>query len=385
MRRMPPSAFRDQVAVVGIGMTELSKNSGVSTLTLAVRAITEALADAGLDHGDVDGLACHAVDDSVHATIVAQALGVADPRWYLDQFGGGSTSHSIVGHAATALAVGHADTVVCWRAINARSEFRMGGTGRPPPSIPETQYQAPAGWMTPPQWFAMFARSHMEEYGTTSEDLGAVAVRQRAYAVANERAMMRAPMTMEDYLASRWVVEPFRLFDCCLETDAAAAVVLTSAERARELRHTPALIRAAVWGGGHSLYSNRWGADWTTSAAAGLADRLWAAAGLGPGDVDYASLYDAFTHLVLLQLEDYGFCPKGAAPAFYRDASLSVNTHGGHLSEGYVHGLNHLVEAVRQIRGDALHQVPGCEIALSTGQPGYVAGNSSAILLRRDG
>jgi acetyl-CoA acetyltransferase len=229
----------------------------------------------------------------------------------------------------------------------------------------------------------------MHEYGVVAEDLGRVAINQRRYALESPRAMMRGELTMEDYLASRWIVEPFRLFDCCLETDAAVALVVTSADRARTLARPPVLISAAAHGSGHTLFSNRRG-DLAVSAAAQLAPRLYAMGGVGPADIDVAELYDAFTPLVLLQLEDYGLCPKGEAARFVADGhtakggSLPVNTHGGHLSEGYVHGLNHVAETVSQLRGDAgSRQVPGAELALSTAQPGYVAGTTSALLLRR--
>jgi acetyl-CoA acetyltransferase len=235
----------------------------------------------------------------------------------------------------------------------------------------------------------MVAREYMDNYGATAEDFGAVAISQRWYAERNERALMREPLTLADYLASRWIVEPLRLFDCCLETDAAVAVVVTSTERARDLRRVPVTISGAMWGSGHTLFSNR-RPDLGVSGAAAASPRLWAQAGLGPADVDVAELYDAFTPLVLLQLEDYGFCAKGEAGAFVRagetavDGALPTNTHGGHLSEGYVHGLNHLAEAVRQLRHESgARQVPGAEVALSTGQSGYVMGNSSALVLRR--
>jgi acetyl-CoA acetyltransferase len=192
---------------------------------------------------------------------------------------------------------------------------------------------------------------------------------------------------MEEYLASRWIVEPLRLYDCCLETDAAVALVVVRAERARGLRAAPVLVSAATTGSGHTLYSNHRG-ELTTSGAAAMAPRLFAMAGLGPDDVDVAELYDAFTPLVLLQLEDYGFCRKGEAAALVSSGataiggSLPVNTHGGHLSEGYVHGLNHVAEAVAQLRRTAgARQVEGAEVALSTGQPGYVAGTTSAVIL----
>jgi len=381
--------LRDRAAIAGIGWTEYSKNSGVSTLTLALRAIAAALADAGLTVHDVDGVACHRVGDSVPAVLVAQSLGVQDLRFHYDLFGGGSASAGVLGGAAMAVATGQADCVVCWRAINARSEFRMGGTGRAAPDTPEYQYLIPYGHVTPPQHFAMYARAYLERYGVAPEDLGRVAIQQRAHAVVNPRAMMRAPLSMDDYLASRWIVEPFRLFDCCLETDAAVALVVTSPERARDLRQVPVLISGAVYGSGHTLFSNHRG-DWATSAAATMSGRLYAMAGVGPGDIDVAELYDAFTPLVLLQLEDYGFCAKGEAAALVADGAtalggrLPVNTHGGHLSEGYVHGLNHAIEAVSQLRwASGERQVEGAEVALSTGQPGYVAGSSSAVVLRR--
>ncbi|GMU77368.1 MAG: putative lipid transfer protein or keto acyl-CoA thiolase Ltp2 [Acidimicrobiia bacterium] len=381
--------LRDRAAIVGVGRTEYSRDSGVSTLTLALRAISAALDDAGLSTADVDGVACHRVGDSVQATLVAQSLGIRDLRYHLDLFGGGSQSAWTVGSAAVAVAAGVAECIVCWRAVNARSEFRMGGTGRSAPDTLEFQYQAPYWYATPPQQFAMVARAYMHAHGVTAEDLGRVAINQRALAVLNERAVMRTPLTMDDYLEARMVVEPLRRFDCCLETDAAVAVVVTTRERARDAPHPPTLIASAACGGGHTLFSNHRG-DLTTTAAAELAPRLYAGAGLSPGDVDAAELYDAFTPLVLLQLEDYGFAPKGEGAGLVADGvtalggRMPVNTHGGHLSEGYVHGLNHVAEAVDQLRGQAgARQVADAEVALVTGQPGYVAGTSSALLLRR--
>jgi acetyl-CoA acetyltransferase len=383
------SGFRDQTAIVGVGYTSFSKASGVTTLTLALRAIAAALEDAGLKASDVDGLATFRVGDSVLPMVVAQSLGVRDLRFHLDQFGGGSVSHALVGQAALALHAGVADTIVAYRALNARSGFRMGGTGRPLVDAVETQYQAPYGYFTPPQQFAMAARAHMARYGTKAEHFGRIAVNQREFARDNERAMMRGPMTLDDYLAARYVVEPFRLFDCCLETDGAVALVLTRSDRAKDLRQKPVLIRGAAWGGGQTLYSNRiW--DTNRTAAADMAPRLYAMAGIGPEDFDLAELYDCFTYSVLVQLEDYGFCKKGEAGDFLesgataRGGSLPVNTHGGFLSEGYVHGLNHVAEAVSQLRHTAgARQVPDAELALSTAQPGYVAGSTAALVLRR--
>ncbi len=383
------TSLRDQTAIAGIGYTPFSKASGVTTLTLALRAIAAALDDAGLTPADVDGLATFRVGDSVLPMVVAQSLGIRDLRFHLDQFGGGSISHAMVAQAALALHAGVADTIVCYRALNARSGFRMGGTGRPLVDAVETQFQAPYGYFTPPQQFAMAARAHMARYGTKPEHFGQIAVQQRAFARDNERAMMRGPMTLDDYFAARYVVEPFRLFDCCLETDGAVALVLTRAERARDLRQTPVLISGAAWGGGQTLYSNGI-VDTTRTAAADMAPRLYAMAGVGPSDFDLAELYDCFTYSVLVQLEDYGFCAKGeggpfvASGATARGGSLPVNTHGGFLSEGYVHGLNHVAEAVSQLRHAAgARQVPDAELALSTAQPGYIAGSTAALVLRR--
>ena len=383
-------SLRNKAAIAGIGYTPFSKNSGVSTLTLGLRAVTAALDDAGLPLEEVDGLATHRVGDSAVPGTLAHSLGISDVAWQLDLFGGGSASHSVVGQAALAVCTGICDYAVCYRALNARSEFRMGGSGRPPVDVAETQYQAPYGYFTPPQQFAMLAREHMLRYGTTHEQLGSIAVQQRASAVDNPRAQLRDPITLDDYLASRWVAEPFRLFDCCLESDGAVALLVTSAERARDLRHTPVLISAAAWGGGRTLYSTGQ-PDATQSAAQSLSRRLYSMAGVGPGDFDLAELYDCFTWSVLVQLEDYGFCKKGesgpfaASGAIARGGPMPVNTHGGFLCEGYVHGLNHVTEAVSQLRHDAgPRQVPDAQLALSAAQPGYVSGISSALILQRD-
>ncbi len=380
-------AFRDRAAIVGVGYAPFSKDSGVSTLTLAIDAVTAAVSDAGLTIDDVDGFATHRVGDSTPPWVLAPALGLDDVRWYLDQFGGGSVSHAVVAQAAMACALGLADVIVCYRAINARSEFRMGATGRGASPTYDAQYQAPYGYFAPPQQFAMAARAHMTAYGTTTEHFGQVAVQQRANAVLNPRAMRRDPITAADHATSRMIVDPFRLLDCCLETDAACAVVVTSADRARDLARPPVTITAAAWGGGHMII-NEGRRDLTATGAGALAPRLYAQAGLGPGDIDVAELYDCFTYSVIVQLEEYGFCGKGEGGPFVASGAtalggaLPVNTHGGFLSEGYVHGINHLAEAVAQLRGDAgERQVPGCEVALSTSQPGYVMGSTSALIL----
>jgi acetyl-CoA acetyltransferase len=381
---------RDRTAIAGIGMTPYFKNSGVSTLELALRAIKDALDDAGLQPGDVDGLITHSVGDAVPASAVAHSLGVDDPHVLLDLVGGGSMSTAAVGAAAMAVASGQAEIVVVWRALNARSEFRMGGTGRSAPTLVEFQYQVPYGLLAPVQQYALVARAYLARSGASCEDLGRVAVTQREHALLNPRAMMTTPLTMEQYLGSAFISDPLRLYDCCLETDTGVAVVVTSGERARDLRQIPVLVSGAATGGGHSFFSGS-RTDYTTSAAREMAPRLYAKAGIGPAEIDVAELYDAFTPLVLMQLEDYALAPRNEGGAYVAAGETTfggntpVNTHGGHLSEGYAHGLNHVVEAVLQLRGEAgPRQVDNAQTALCTGQPGYVSGVTSALILRGD-
>lgn len=381
--------LRDRAAIVGVGYTEYSKNSGVTTLTLALRAISAALDDAGLEIHDLDGVACHRIGDSADPAQVAQALGLADVRLVSDVFGGGSSCIAPLDTAATAVSTGAARCVVVWRALNSRSGLRLAGAATNPALSGDGQYWMPYLHVTAPQQFAMFARMYMHRYGVTAEDLGAVAIAQREYAEHNPRAMMRDPLTLEQYLASRWIAEPLRLFDCCLETDAAVALVLTDTERARDLRNVPVTVSATVVGGGNQLSSNHH-VDLTTTAVEPMATRLFAQAGIGPAEVDVAELYDAFTPLVLLQLERYGLCAPGHAAGLVgdggtrRDGAIPTNTHGGHLSEGYVHGLNHVAEAVQQLRWTCgERQVAGAEVALSTAQPGVNSGLTGAVILRR--
>lgn len=386
----PKSRFpRGRAAIAGIGCTEYSRESGVSTFALAARAVKSAVADAGLKLSDVDGLATFGVNDSVSPNVLAQSLGIRSLHYYVDQWMGGSVSLSILGQAALAVSAGVADCVVCYRALNGRSEMRMNGSafsvGRPPWDV---QFRLDSGYLAPAQEIAMAARAHMQRYGTTCEDFGRISVLSRNNALDNERAMMRKPMSLDDYLASPWIAEPFRKFDCCLETDGAAAVVVVSAERAKDLPHRPVQIRGAAWGGGVN-FANNGTKDLSESPAKLIAGRLYDAAGLGPSDIDFAELYDCFTYNVLSQIEGYGFCEPGEVPDMLKDGAfdraggrLPLNTHGGLLSEGYLHGMNHVYEAVEQIRGDAAHrQVANHDVALVTGQLGYISAYSSGVIL----
>jgi acetyl-CoA acetyltransferase len=380
---------RAQAAIVGIGCTEFSRDSGVGVFTLATRAVKAAVADAGLRLEDVDGLCTYGVNDSIAPNILSQAIGIQSLSFYVDQFYGGSVSLTMLGQATLALSAGVADCVVCYRALNGRSGVRVNGSSGSAGRQPwEMQFKASAGYIAPSQEIAMAARAHMLKYGTVSEDFGRIAVLSRTNALDNERAMMRKPMTMDDYLASRWIVDPFRMFDCCLETDGAVAIVLVRADRAKDLPHRPVLVQGAAWGGGVTVVNNGH-VDITESPARPIAERLYSSAGLGPSDIEFAELYDCFTYNVLSQIEGYGFAEPGTVPGMLADGAfdraagtLPLNTHGGLLSEGYIHGMNHVYEAVEQIRGEAGHrQVARHDVGLVTGQLGYVSGYSSAAVL----
>jgi acetyl-CoA acetyltransferase len=247
---------------------------------------------------------------------------------------------------------------------------------------------------SPPIAYAMVMRRHMHLFGTTVEHMGHVAVTTRAHAARNPRAVMGdRPMRMEDYLASRMVSEPFRLFDCCLENDGACAVVVTTAARAQDAARPGVAILASAQGTparfGHGQYSNvsMSDDDYASAGARGVAARLWDRAGLGPADIDVAEIYDHFTGLVLLSLEDFGFCGRGEAGPYaasgalaWPDGALPTNTHGGSLSEAYIHGLNHVVEGVRQLRGESTCQVGGAQTCLVTSAAGVP---TSALVLAR--
>ena len=373
--------IKDRCAIVGIGETEYSRNSGRSELALAVEAIKKAVDDAGLSIRDVDGLAKYSIDTSGSHDAVATALGIPDLRYSGEVGGGGSAGAAVVGHAAAAILAGLASTVVCYRAMNGRSGRRFGdpAEGRP---------FGPWGWMTPGQDLAMSCRRYMHEYGVTSSQLGAVAVACRKHANLNPRAQMHGiPLDLDDHQASRYVAEPLHLFDFCLETDGACAVVVTSSERARGLRRKPAYVMAVAQGSGPAPqnWSNR--SDMWQSPQRYLAPALFKEAGIGAKDVDAAQMYDCFTFTVLIGLEAFGFCGEGEAGDFVQDGrielggELPVNTHGGLLSEGYIHGFNHIVEGVRQVRGVSTGQVPDADVVLVTsgGVPGVVP---SAMLLR---
>jgi acetyl-CoA acetyltransferase len=384
-------SLRDRAAIVGIGATEFSQDSGRSELRLAVEAVEAALDDAGLSPAEVDGLCSYTMDPTPEIAL-ARSLGCGELSFFSRiEYGGGAVG-ACVQQAALAVAAGVAQVVVCWRALNERSGYRYGsGVQRAPqPLLPSFDWCAPFGLLTPASWAALFAQRYMHESGATGEDFGRVGVAARGFAATNPAARFyRRPISLDDHQRSRWICKPLRLLDCCVESDGAVAVVVTSARRARTLRQPPVLIRAAAQGAavGQEVATSYYRADLAgLPEMEGIARRLYAAAGIGPRDVQVAILYDHFTPYVLMQLEALGFCGRGGAPELVRGGgigpggTLPVNPHGGQLGEAYIHGMNGLAEAVRQIRGSAANPVAGVEHVLVTGGPGIP---SSAVILSR--
>jgi len=282
--------------------------------------------------------------------------------------------------------------VVCYRAFNERSGHRFGRFTPATADRVDASWTVPSGLCTPAGWVAMFAQRYLHASGATSEDLGRVTVADRRHAATNPRAWFHGrPITLAEHQASRWIVEPLRLLDCCQESDGGVAVVVTSVERARDLPNRPAVIRAAAQGAGADQYvmTSYYRDDLTGLPELGLVARqLWAAAGIGPADVQAAMLYDHFTPFVLVQLEELGFCGPGEAKDFIADGGieldghLPVNTHGGQLGEAYIHGMNGIAEGVRQIRGSSANQVSDVEHVLVTAGTGVP---TSGLILGQDG
>ena len=386
---------RDRCAIAGIGATDFSRQSGRSDLSLAVQASLAAIADAGLRPEDVDGI-IRCDSDLVWPNDLMHSLGMKR----LDYFGqagpGGVAPCAMIGQAVAAILSGMATTVLVFRALNGRSGRRYGLSPVTSPVVGGNnsydEFFAPYGLLTPGQIFALLAQRHMIDFGTDEKDLASIALTCRARANANPAAQMHGrTLTMDDYLDARMISRPLRLFDFCLETDGACAVVVTSTEQAMDLAQPPALIRAVAQG---SFPNPQPGIQFpvlmretlTSLPAKPTADTLYRRAGLGPADIDVAQLYDCYTITVLMQLEDYGFCPKGEGGPYASSGEIDlggqtpINTGGGHLSEGYIHGMNHVVEGVRQIRRTSTNQVPGAEVCLVTSTP---LPPGSALILRR--
>jgi len=397
--------------IVGVGESAYARWGKIGDVTehaLALQAIVRAVEDAGLTLDDVDGLASFA-EDRNDAIFIAAELGLPSLRFAnMVWMPGGGGGCAAIGNAAMAVETGQAEVVVVYRSLCQGQFFRFGTGGvdasAPADPAPPTVQQAnsmmmasmgfamPYGLIMAAAAYALPTRRHMHLYGTTSEQLGMLAVTFREHASRNPRAVMGGkPMTLADHQASPMIADPHRLFDCCLESDGACAVVVTTEERARDLAKRPVEILSSAQGTpkGYAFgpFTNANVSDdlYATGGTEELAKRLYAKAGLGPGDVDVAQIYDHFTGCVLMQIEDFGFCDRGEGGPFIESGALSwhggslpTNTHGGSLSEAYIHGLNHVVEGVRSLRGESTSPVDGAEVCLVTSG---ACVPSSAILL----
>ena len=373
-----------RASIVGLGATEFSKNSGRTEIRLAMEATLAALADAGIDPSEVDGFSSYTID-KVPEYEIARLLGANNVKFFSQVPHGGGAACAPILHAAMAVATGIAKTVVVYRAMNERSWYRFGngnyGFGSSP-IFENVNYgwYMPYGFHTPAAWVGMFAQRYMHTYGATSEDFGRVAVAARDFAATNPAAFFHGkPITLQEHQASRWICEPLHLLDCCQESDGAVAMVITSSERARDLLQKPVVIKGAAQGlsDGQQIMTSYFRKDITGLPEMGLvAQQLWQQSGLSAQDIQTAVIYDHFTPFVLPQLEEFGFCKRGEAKDFVRageharGGKLPINTHGGQLGEAYIHGMNGVAEAVRQVRGSAANQVDNVHNVLVTAGTG---------------
>jgi len=375
--------LRNRAAIVGIGHTPWGRRGEYAEkghLRLAVEAITAACDDAGISPRDVDGYSSYytSVEPSdLYAAFGAARLSYSSQTWG----GGGASMGGAFANAAMAVATGLAEYVVVHKVMTMEGASRYGQAfGQIGQQAATTAgpmaFSVPYGLQSPGQMFALAARRHMHRFGTTTEQFAEVAINARNMAHGNPEARFRDLITVEDHHRSRMIADPLRLLDFCMETDYGCALVITSAERARDLRHPPAYIRSAAamapyrYGGALMSFYNHPDDDFASSGQREVAQALYRLGGVGPSDLDAAMVYDHFTPMVLMSLEDFGICPKGEGGAYAADGNLGldgalpVNTHGGNLAEAYAHGMNHVYEAVHQLRGTARLQLPGAETIL---------------------
>src|SRR5436190_1192250 len=359
-------SLKDKYCIVGIGETEYSRHSGRTTRAMAVEAVKNAMADAGLGRDGVDGMMSYQGGDSTPANWVAPDLGIR-LNFYMDVFGGGSSTEALVGLAMGAIESGMCNTIAIFRSMNGYSDFRIGGTGAraAQPVRGLDLAQVPFGMRSAGQAFAPTFMRHMYEYGTTSEQVAAVRVAHSHHASNNPKAYYKRRFTIEDVLNSRIICKPLHLLDCCVETDNATCVIVTSAERARDLKHHPVLIRGVVGRCNKPRLDMHYQHGPISTVAGHYAKEiLWPNSGVGPEDIDITGSYDAFTFTTMLQLEDYGFCRKGEGGQYVSSGAIQLggrrpnNTSGGHLCEGYTHGMNMVIENTRQLRHDADDSCP---------------------------
>lgn len=384
-----PMDLRDQTAIVGIGQTAFAKGLEDTELSLACQAISAAIDDAGLSPGDIDGLSMFSMEEGREVE-VARNVGLGDVTYFSEVGYGGGAGCGVVGHAAMAVATGQCKAAVAWRARK-----RAAKSSRPWSQVSQRiqghwQWSRPFGLLRPVDEIAMLTRRYMHEFGATRDHLANVAIAFRKHANRNPNATMQEKtLSREQYMAARWISEPLCLFDNCLETDGALAAVIVSAERAKDLRQPPAYIHSFAQSipAQHQVMTNYFCDDPLLGPSYACARLLWDRSDFRPKDVPVAQLYDAFSPLIPLSLEGYGFCARGEGAAFTEDGALEwpngrlpTNTAGGGMSEAYVHGFNLILEGVRQVRGTSTSQVDGAESCLVTSGEGVP---TSALLLRR--
>jgi acetyl-CoA acetyltransferase len=372
--------IKDKTAVVGIGETTYYKHgqAPVAEFRLTLEAIMKVAEDAGIDVRDIDGFASYSNDRNDPSRIAA-ALGTKDLCFSNMVWGGGGGGGSgAVANAVAALVAGYANYVVVFRGL-AQGQFgRFGRSSAPPTVSHPMSYTAPYGLMSAGQSYAMRVRRFMHDYRVGQSPMRAISMASYRHAQSNPRAIMRGrPLTETDYDNSRWIVEPFHLFDCCLENDGAAAVLLTTADRARDMKHKPVYVMAAAQGSDYRQAASAHNApDYATSNFKTVAKRLYRMAGVEPGDIDVVQSYENFTGGVMMSLVEHGFCAPEEADAFMTlerfsapDGGLPLNTSGGNLAECYMHGLELVTEAVRQIRGTSTSQVDDVELSMVCSGP----------------
>ena len=362
------SNLRDKYCIVGVGETPYTRGSMKTTKQMAIDAVKNALADCGLGPGDVDGMLSYHANDSTTSTAIATDLGMR-LNFYMDCSGGGSSTEALVGIAIGVIEAGMCHTVAIYRSMLGATGVRMGGSGAGRRQLGgRALLYRLYGWSSPAQMFAFTFMRHMRRYGVTSSQLAAIKVAHSKHASNNPRAYYKRRYTVEDVLNSRWIVKPLHLLDCCVETDNATCLIVTSADRARDLRRRPVYIMGVA--GRVTKPRTDWHyAYGPIDQVAGIyaAPIVFRNAGVTVDDIDLTGSYDAFTYTTLLQLEAYGFCQIGEGGEYCASGAIELggrrpnNTSGGHLCEGYTHGMNMVIENVRQLRGQADDYCPNWE------------------------
>ncbi|HEY8290292.1 MAG TPA: hypothetical protein VIG49_13555 [Acetobacteraceae bacterium] len=361
-----PKYLRDKYAIVGVGETTYTRGSTKTTRALGTWALRNAIADAGLQPSDIDGMLDYSGNDSTSATFIAGDIG-ARLNFYMDCLGGGSSTEALIGIAIGIMEAGLCKCVALYRSMNGFSQVRIGGTGArsAAPVSGDALHSRTYGWQSAGQMFSQTFMRHMYDYGTTPEQVAMVKVVHSEHASNNPKAYYKKRYTVDDVLSSRIICKPLHLLDCCVETDNATAIIITSVERARDMRHRPALIRGIVGRCNKPRMDMHYQCGPISRVGGYYAkDILWPNSGVGPEDVDATGAYDAFTFTSMLQLEDYGFCKKGEGGEYVSSGITRLggkrpnNTSGGHLCEGYTHGMNMVIENVRQLRHDVDDSCP---------------------------